>query len=717
MRTDRGQQAASALHSNRLPVYLQAEASECGIASLAMIARYHGSDLDLSALRRRFMVSLRGATLADIVRAAGAIEMSCRAVRLEPAVLTRLQLPAILHWNMNHFVVLASVGRRHVVIHDPAVGRRKIGFTDLSKHFTGIALEVFPTLQFHRAAPTKKFGLSSLLLGLRGLGTSLLQIVAIALALELVSLAVPFISQWVVDGSIVSGDRNLLTTIAIVYALLIMVQIALAAMRSWSVLYIGTQINLHWMLGIFSHLLRLPISYFEKRHLGDIVSRFQAVVTIQQALSSTFFASALDGLMGLAAFCAMAFYSAALSAVALAAIMGYVLLRGFLLSPMRAASSESAIKWATQGSHFLESMRNIQTLRLYRMEEHRKSRWLSLVIEALNRDVLVQRLTIVYNSVNSGLFGFERLFVLVIGAQKVLDHNLTLGMLVALLAFNEMLLQRVPTLIDNIYSLQLLNVPIDRVSDIALTEPEPLQQVSTLDFSPPIAITVENVRYRYSEADDYVLKGINFTIEPGRMTAIAGPSGCGKTTLVKIMLGLLKPEDGTVRINGVDIFRRGMAGFRDMVGTVMQEDKLFAGSIADNISCFQEPREQERIIRAARRAAIHDDIVHMPMQYESLVGDMGSAFSGGQRQRILLARALYREPSVLILDEATSALDAANESSVNDALSALHITRVIIAHRSETLARAERVIELCDGVVADDRLNKPRGSASRMRGT
>lgn len=710
---ERPNAAAAAFRTNRLPVYLQAEASECGIASLAMVARYHGADLDLSTLRRRFMVSLRGATLADIVRAAGAIEISCRAVRLEVPALSRLQLPAILHWNMNHFVVLASVGRRHVVIHDPAVGRRRLTMEDVSKHFTGVALELFPTLQFHRAVPTKRFGLGSLFAGLRGLAGALVQIIMLAMALELASLAVPFISQWVIDGSIVSGDRNLLTTIALVYGLLILVQLSLAAMRSWSVLYVGTQINLHWMLGIFSHLLRLPISYFEKRHLGDIVSRFQAVVAIQQALSSTFFSSALDGLMGLAAFCAMAFYSIQLSAIAFAAIFGYIVLRTVLLAPMRTASAESAIKWAIQSSHFLESMRNIQTLRLYRMEEHRKSRWLSLIVEALNRDVLVQRLTIVYNTVNSGLFGFERLFVLVLGAQKVLDGELTLGMLVALLAFNEMLLQRVPTLIDNIFSLQMLNVPVDRISDIALSEPEPLQQVSAVDFTPPLSVSVEGVTYRYSEADDYVLRGITFTIDPGSMTAIAGPSGCGKTTLVKIILGLLEPEEGTVRVNGINILRRGMVGFRDVVGTVMQEDKLFAGSIADNISCFQEPRDQERIIEAARRAAIHDDVMRMPMQYESLVGDMGSAFSGGQRQRLLLARALYRRPSLLVLDEATSALDAANESKVNDALSALKVTRIIIAHRAETLARAERVIELREGIAATDRLqHTSRGDAT-----
>ena len=690
--------------SSRIPVYLQAEASECGLASIAMIARSYGSGVDLSSLRRRFSVSLRGATLTDLVRIAGALELSTRALRLEPATLSKLQLPAILHWDMNHFVVLVSVGRRGVVVHDPAIGRRSLSFAEVGKHFTGIALEVLPTLQFKKAPPPKGFQISSLLSGIRGLGQAVLQILALASALQIVGLVVPFITQWVIDGVIVSGDRDMLTTIAVAYGALIVMQVALTAMRSWSILYIGTQINVHWMLAIFAHLMRLPLSFFEKRHLGDIVSRFQAVVQIQQALSTTFFTAALDGLTGLAALVVMFFYSVPLALAALVTIVLYGGLRALLFAPARAASTESATKWAIQSSHFLESMRNIQTLRLYGMEEQRKARWLSFLIEAVNRDVVVQRLAIVGSAANVGLFNIERLAILVVGTNIVLNHGFSIGMFVALLAYNELLLQRIPSLVDNAYAMKMLEVPADRVADIALTDAEPLHDGGAVAIASPVALRVENVFFRFSESDDFVLRDLTFSVEPGSHTAIAGPSGSGKTTLAKVLLGLLEPEEGRVMVNGTDVRRQRLA-FRNIIGTVMQDDKLFAGSIAENISSFDEP-DQARIEEAARLASIHEDVMKMPMGYQTLVGDMGSAFSGGQRQRLLLARALYRRPALLILDEATSALDDANEKSVSDAVSQLGITRIIIAHRAETLARADRVIEIRAGSVFKDTLRE-----------
>ena len=684
-----------------LPMFLQTEAAECGLASVGMVACFHGHRLDLAALRRRFTVSLKGATLAYLMQVAGGLQLAPRPLRLELEELRQLRTPCILHWDLNHFVVLKSADARGAVIHDPASGVKRLTLAEVSKHFTGIALELSPTAQFRALDERRRVELRQLLGPVSGLKRSLTQVFLLALSLQAVAVVSPFYVQWVVDGAVVSADRDLLTVLGLGFLLLALVQVGISMLRSWVVVYLGATLNLQWLANVFSHLLRLPVSYFEKRHLGDVVSRFGAVNNVQRTLTSSFVEALIDGVMALATFAMMLVYSTALALVAAMAVAVYGVLRWAFYEPLRRATEEHIVHSAKQQSHFLETVRGVQSIKLFGRQEERRSRWLNLVVDAMNQDLAAQKLGLGFRSANALLFGAERIAIVWIGALLVLDSTFSVGMLFAFLAYKEQFSARVSGLVDKLVDLRMLNLQAERLADIVLTAPEPQSAGVAVDEIEP-SLEVQALAFRYSDMEPFVLTNCSFAIAPGESVAIVGPSGGGKTTLLKLMLGLLAPTDGKVLAGGIDIHKLGIDRYRKLVGTVMQDDQLFAGSIADNISFFDPSPDHGSIERHARLAAVHDDIAAMPMGYNTLIGDMGAALSGGQKQRILLARALYKQPRILFLDEATSALDVQKERAVNDAIRALRLTRIVIAHRPETIAAAERVIVLQGGRVAQD---------------
>jgi ATP-binding cassette subfamily B protein RaxB len=697
----------------RLPVMLQTEAAECGLASLGMVACYHGHRIDLASLRRRFAVSLKGATLAFLMQAAGRLDLAPRPLKLELEELPALRTPCILHWDLNHFVVLRSADGRGAVIHDPARGVRRLAMAEISAHFTGVALELTPTTPFRALDERRRVKLTDLMGRVEGAGRSIAQVLALAAALQAIAVVTPFYMQWAIDGAVVSADRDLLTVLGLGFLLLAVVQVGLSGVRSWVVLYLGTSLNLQWLANVHSHLLRLPVSWFEKRHLGDVVSRFGAVSTIQRTLTSSFVEAMIDGAMAAATLAMMLVYSRGLTALALAAVAAYGLLRRAFYDPLRRATEEHIVHSAKQQSHFLETVRGVQSIKLFGREAERRSRWLNLVVDATNQDLAAQKLGIGFRCANGLVFGLERVAIVWMGALLVLDGAFSVGMLFAFMSYKDQFSARVAGLVDKLIELRMLGLQGERLADIVLAAPEPESPPAAADEIEP-SLELRAVSFRYSDMEPFVLLNCSFTVAPGESVAIVGASGGGKTTLVKLMLGLLVPTDGQVLAGGIDIQKLGIDRYRKLVGTVMQDDQLFAGSIADNIGFFDPAPDQGAVERCARMAAVHDDICAMPMGYNTLIGDMGAALSGGQKQRILLARALYKQPRILFLDEATSALDVAKERAVNEAVRSLRLTRVIIAHRPETIASAERVIVLSGGRVAQD-LRRVNGEAAERR--
>ncbi|MBC7940185.1 MAG: peptidase domain-containing ABC transporter [Chitinophagaceae bacterium] len=700
---------------HRVPLILQTEAAECGLACLAMVASAHGLRIDLPSLRQRFSLSIKGVTLADLVRMAEALQLGSRAVRAELEDLPQLQMPCILHWDLNHFVVLARLERGVAVIHDPARGLRRMKQEELSRHFTGVALELQPAPGFVQAARRQSLTLRQLLGPVTGLKRSLAQIFVLALALEAFVLLSPFFMQWMVDGVLVSADRDLLVTLGIGFGLLVLIQAATAAARSWAVLVLSATLNLQWLVNVFAHLMRLPVGWFEKRHAGDVWSRFSSVQQIQRTLTTSFIEAVLDGLLVVLTLAMMALYSVTLTAVALSAVAAYALLRWAFFRPLREATEEALVFEAKQSSHFLESLRGVQAIKLFNAQADRRSRFASLVVDTMNADVATRKLNLMFTVLHRLLFGLERVAVIWIGALLVMETRLSVGMLFAFFAYRETFAQRVSALIDKTAELKMLRLQGERLADIVLTAPENEGPEVGAPGTRDIAARIElrDVSFRYADGEPEILQGVNLKIEPGESVAIVGPSGCGKTTLLKLILGVHAPTSGEVLVGGQPLARVGLRAWREQVGVVMQDEPLFSGSIADNISFFSPDPDRAWLEQCARVAAVHDEIEAMPMGYHTLIGDMGAALSGGQKQRVLLARALYKGPKVLLLDEATSSLDIERERLVNHAVRQLALTRVIVAHRPETIASASRVIALYEGRVAQDLRSVP--SAAPMQ--
>ena len=700
------------LGGRRMPVILQTEAAECGLACIAMVAAHHGLRSDLPTLRQRFPMSLKGATMADMVRLAGHLQLNARALRAEMPHLPDLALPCILHWDLNHFVVLKDVSRGVAVIHDPARGARRLSLAEVSKHFTGVVLELSPQADFKPHIAQQTVSLRQLLGRVTGLRRSLLQIFALAAALEAFLLLSPFFMQWVVDSVLVGLDRDLLVTLGIGFGLLVLIQVATGAVRSWAVLHLSTTLNLQWLANVFAHLMRLPVAWFEKRHTGDVMSRFGAVQKIQQTLTTSFIEAVLDGLLVVVTLVMMLIYSGLLTSIAVGAVAVYAALRWAFFRPLRDATEESIVFEAKRSSHFLESLRGVQSIKLFNRQEDRQARFMNLVVDAMNANIATRKLDLMFSVGHKLVFGIERIAMVWIGARLVMDHTFSVGMLFAFIAYKEQFATRISGLIDKFVELRMLKLQGERLADIVLTPPEPHAEFVPRSNEFPVSLELRNVQFAYAESEPQVLRGLTLQIEPGESVAIVGPSGCGKTTLLKLMLGVHAPQAGEIRVGGVPLARLGMRAWRDMIGTVMQDDQLFAGSIADNISFFDPQADSQWVARCARVAAVIDDIEAMPMGFHTLIGDMGGSISGGQRQRILLARALYKRPKILFLDEATSALDVDREREVNQAIKQLDLTRIIVAHRPETIASATRVIVLHDGKVSQDLRSVPSGGGS-----
>lgn len=689
--------------ARRVPMILQTEAAECGLACLAMVASQLGLRTDLPTLRKRFSLSLKGATMADLVRMAGRMQLSPRPLRAEMEHLPQLALPCVLHWDLNHFVVLAELHGDVAVIHDPARGVRRLRLSEVSQHFTGIVLELSPAPDFKPKEEKQSISMRQMMGRVSGLRRSLGQIFVLALALEAFMLLSPFFMQWVVDGVLVSADRDLLLTLGLGFGLLVLVQVATGAIRSWAVLYLSSTLNLQWLGNVFAHLMRLPVSWFEKRHTGDIMSRFGAIQKMQETLTTSFIEAVLDGLLVVLTFAVMCVYSVTLAAIAAGSVAIYALLRWAFFRPLREATEEEIVHTAKRSTHFLESLRGVQSIKLYNRQEDRHAEFMNKVVDAMNANIATRKLDLLFGVLHKLVFGLERIAVIWVGALLVMDQRFSVGMLFAFFAYRETFSTRVSGLIDKVVELKMLKLEGERLADIVLTAPEAEPDVPARERDEqPARLELRNVSFRYSDNEPEVLKDVSFAIEPGESVAISGPSGCGKTTLLKILLGIHEPQSGEVLVGGVPLRQLGLRSFRDRVGTVMQEDQLFAGSITDNISFFDAHADPAWVAQCARLAAVHDEIEAMPMGFHTLIGDMGASISGGQKQRILLARALYKRPQILFLDEATSALDVDRERLVNQAVRQLDLTRVIVAHRPETIASASRVIVLKDGHVAQE---------------
>tara|TARA_A200000113_G_scaffold206117_1_gene202827 strand:+ start:1358 stop:3550 length:2193 start_codon:yes stop_codon:yes gene_type:complete len=695
---------SNTLHTKRrVPVILQSEAAECGLACMAMITQYYGDKRDLNALRHAMSVSLRGSTLKDVMGVASDLGFQSRAIKIEMEHLAQLACPAILHWNMNHFVVLTNVKGNAITIHDPALGERKLSFDEASKYITGIALEVSPTDMFSPKTSVPRLGLSQFFTRTTGFKRNLITLFALSVVLQLFALAAPYYMQTVVDDVLIYNNEALLKALAIGFALLLIVETFTSGVRKLVILSVSSRLQLQMSASVFKHLLSLPLDYFDKRHIGDVVSRFGSLASIREFLTTGLVTALLDGLMAVITLAVMMLYSIKLTLVVVAIMLVYLCIRLGLLPLIKRLTTERIALAASEQSHFMESVRAILPIRVYGQEVQRHGHWQNKLVATLNKDITLGKINIGSTLSNQLLFGAENLVVVYVGASLVMESTLSIGMLLAFIAYKTRFVNALDGVVNKVIELNMLGVHFTRLSDILLTpaqaKPNTLLAKTISSFSYPdalssstpsntIALNANSLGYRYSASNEWVFRHINLSVECGDIVAIIGDSGCGKSTLLKCLMGLYPLSEGSVNYANVK---------HPVIASVLQEDTCLSGTIAQNICCFEHAADFKKMVHVAHLACIHEDIMKMPMQYHSLVGDMGSSLSGGQKQRLLLARALYQNPDILFLDEASSHLDMANEAQINHHLKSLNMTRIIVAHRPQSIAMADKVYRLANG--------------------
>lgn len=696
---------------SRVRLVRQTEIAECGLASLTMIANYYGLDIDLGTMRRRFAPSLRGAPLRSLLQIADRIGLTPRAVKLPLDQLSNLHMPAILHWDLNHYVVIEAVKGDKALVHNPDGRSQWLAMSEVSKHFTGVALELRVSDNFEGGKARERLRLNQLWNRMTGMRRALAQVIVLSLVLQAFVLASPYYMQVALDSALPSLDHDMLTVLALGFGLFTLINGTATLLRSFVLLVAGTSLGYGLATNIARRLFRLPVEWFERRHTGDILSRFQSIGPIQTMLTQGATAGLVDGTMAIFTLALMAFYSVKLTLIAVTAFALYGIVRYISFTLQREAQEASIILHGKEQSTLIESLRGMVTLRLFGRETMRHALWQSKLTDAVNADARLARVGIWQSSGNTLIFGLENIITVWLAIGMVMDGaGFSIGMVFAYMAYKNQFTQKAAALVDQAIAFRMLGLHLERLSDIAMTE-EDRSFGSGGDTETDLKgrLELRKTFYRYSPSDPLVIDNLDLVIEQGDHVAITGPSGGGKSTLVRLLLGMVEPDSGEVLVDHMPLERFGIRSYHRQIAAVLQEDSLFAGSLADNIALFDDNVDMQRVIAAATAAAIHDDILRMPMQYETLVGDMGSTLSGGQKQRVLLARALYRRPKILIMDEGTAHLDAAHEKAVNTAIGAMGITRIIIAHRRETIEAADRVLVMVGGKlheIAQDMLVK-----------
>lgn len=680
----------------RIPLVLQADQAECGLACMAMVAAYHGHRETLRAYRAKFRVSQRGITLGELRNYAEQLGFKCRPVRIELDELNLLRRPAILHWNLDHYVVLAAVGRNRVKVVDPAVGARSLSLDEVSEHFTGVALELAPTPALRPARSSDAVPFGAFFPAFRGLGGSLGAICGMTLALQVFALVMPLNLQFTIDQGVRQGDMNIVMALGVGFGIVGLIAATTEWLRTLLVQYVGNTSAFRITAGLAHHLLRLRDEWFSARHTGDVISRFKSTEPVGKFLMTGAFEILVNAVMAVGALAILLVYSWELTAALCVFSAMFGALQFATLRRLRNLTHEAIAAKAHEDSSFIENVERHRAIKLLGAERLREDAWGTHYVNALNSNFRLARFGAHVTFGGASLGALQAVVLLMLGAGKVVDGTLTLGMLFAFSSYADLFSSRTRSVIESLVELGMLRLHRERIADIALEEREGRVDSAALHIELQGRIEARSLSFSYGDQSPPILNDFSLQVSPGEFVAIAGRSGVGKSTLIKLLCKLLTPGAGVLFVDGTDVNSLDPEHYRGQLGVVMQDDDLFSGSLIENIAMTEGQADLERVRRAAASACIHDDIEQMPMGYHTLVGPMGSTLSGGQRQRVMIARALYRRPALILMDEGTAHLDEDLQRQVFDNLVATGATIVAVTHDEQVLLRSDRPIRLGD---------------------
>jgi len=677
----------------RVPVLLQLSAIECGAACLAMVLSYWGRATSVAEAREVCRPSRDGLSAQTIAAAGRHYGLIVRAFALQNLDFGSLQLPAILHWNFNHFVVLEQWSPRGATIVDPALGRRFVELSELDQRFTGIVLSCQPGPNFEQRqrSNTNQWRLirSTLLAKPSLLG----QIIVASGLLQLVGLALPLLTKSLVQQVTLPSFEVLLGRVLIGLGLIISIRFLIQYMRSLLLIQLQLRFDTDLSEHFLSHLLRLPLAFFEQRSSGDLLLRLTSNSTIRELITNQVLSVVLDGglmlVYGGLLFWQSGSFGLTVAIIALLQVAIIWLTQGRL----RPLVETDLLEQSEAQSYLVELLSGITTIKAMGVEHYAFGYWQNLARRQRNTSLRRQRLSAIVDSMLGTLQTATPLILLWVGLREVHQGQMDLSTMLALNAIGTLALAPLVTLISQGQRLQLLTSYLERLNDVLMAQPEP-----DGSFAPEAnlqgAIRLENVSFGYNPHTAPILR-----------------TGSGKSTLAKLLLGLYQPSSGQILIDERPIEDYDRQALRQQFGVVLQDAFLFSGSIRQNINLQRASLPAAQLIAASQRAGLHSDIVSMPMGYETRVGEAAGGISGGQRQRIALARALLRQPAILILDEATSQLDTLTEQIVEQQLNQLNCTRIVIAHRLSTVKNADLIIVLDRGQIAE------QGTHSELVGT
>ena len=686
------------LFARNLPLILQREASECGLVCLAMLVNFHGKLYSLETLRQLSGLSSQGASVRDMMAAGERLQLRGRALRLELEDIPQLAVPAVLHWDMDHFVVLKTVGNRFITIHDPAVGIKRYRKEELDRHFTGVALEFQPTAEFRAEEdPDQKTKLTfrRLVAGVPDMGRSLAPILLLSILIQTLALLTPLYLQLVIDQGIIKGDMPLILMLALMFGVLMLARVLLNHMRGLLLLCTSNQLGFSLVSETFHHLLRLPLSFFERRELGDVVSRFSSLDKIKQLVTGEMVTVLVDGIFSLLTVLLLFIYHPGLALITVTAVVLCCLVRFSTLSLEKRRRLDVVELEARHQTRFMENIRSIATLKINGMEEERETDWLQRYSQYINSGFSLGHLQLRLGSAEAIILGVESLLVIFLASQLVANGDFTLGQMMSFIFLKQHFLGSVLAMIPKLGELRLMRLELDRVADIRLAALEPGLQHPTL-FNPRVEghVSIRNLGFAYPGTRAFALKNLSLDIPAGKITALTGSSGSGKSTLLKLILGLESVQSGSLTVDGWQHTERCPRRFREQVAALLHDDGLLSGTLAFNITLGVDAGNQSRLEQASADAGIASLITGLPMGYATRVGELGSQFSAGQLRRILIARALYRQPRLLILDETLTHLGQSAALELIRTLRKLAITIIIVSHDPEIIAAADQQILL-----------------------